>query len=120
MSIIRNYKIDTILKYIYLGISLLCYFKSFFDSIDTIDSIIYIIRDYLPIIGLVLIMFTIKINIKKTSSILYLIMFLIYSFATCIGRGNVINEYIILTILAILFKNDNPKHYLSFIYGLFK
>lgn len=115
MGIIRNYKIDTILKYIYLGISLLCYFKSFFDSIDTIDSIIYIIRDYLPIIGLVLIMFTIKINIKKTSSILYLIMFLIYSFATCIGRGNVINEFIILAILALLFKNDDPKHILSFI-----
>ena len=111
----KNRKLIICLKYLYLGLSLLCYFKSLFDSINTIDNIIYIIRDYLPVIGLILIMFTTKIKIEKTSSILYLIVFLIYCFATVIGKGNVYNELIILAILAILFKDEDLKYLFRFI-----
>ena len=119
MTILNNKKLIIVLKFVYLGISLLCYFKSLFDSFEIIDNIIYIIRDYLPIIGLILIMFTVKIKIEKNSSLLYIILFLIYCFATVIGKGNVYNELIILAILAILFKDEDLKYLFRFILVFF-
>ena len=65
MTILNNQILIIVLEFVYLGISLLCYFKSLFDSFEIIDNIIYIFRDYLPVIGLIIIMFTTKIKIEK-------------------------------------------------------
>ena len=111
MDIFRNYY--RIIKYLYLSLCLLV-FSKYFIAESFFDTIINNISTILPVIGIILVIF--MKNQKRINNIYFILLFIIYALATCIGNGNIRDEFIIVIILALLFNNENPSKFVKFVF----